>query len=81
MLARLRSMTDAERADIGRIVRGEADEDLIRRGDIHAAIRSLRTNPVPSLEYQAALRDVQRLVGKLTPTTLETPSHKLGDAL
>lgn len=64
-LEALANLTDDDRVGIRRIMSGEADEDLIRRGDIHAAIRSLRTDPVPSKEYQAALRDVQRLVYNL----------------
>lgn len=64
-LEALANLTDADRADIRRIMSGEADEDRIRRGDVHDIIRSLRTDPVPSKEYQAALREVQRLVSKL----------------
>jgi len=67
MRARLAALSPAKRERMRRLLSGEADEDCIRRGDVVAAIRSLRTNPVPSQEYQRALRDVQKLVGDLDP--------------
>ena len=68
VLQALNTMSDDDRAFIGRIMRGEADRDQIQRGLVHAAIRSLRTNPVPTLEYQKALFDVQKLVSKINAT-------------
>ncbi len=69
-LQMLNNMSDEDRHFIGRIMRGEADRDQIQRGLVHAAIRSLRTNPVPSREYQKALADVQKLVSKIDATQL-----------
>jgi len=64
-LQMLNSLSDEDRHFIGRIMRGEADRDQIQRGLVHAAIRSLRTNPVPGHEYQRALADMQKLVSKI----------------
>lgn len=64
-LQRLSTLSDQERFVIGRLMRGEGDADSIRRGDVHEAVRSLRTDPVPSQEYQKALADVQRLVSRI----------------
>jgi len=77
---KLREITDEQRAHIRRIMSGEADEDRIRRGDVHQAVRSLRTNPVPSHEYQRALGDVGKLVAALSaapPAQAGTPSGEV----
>jgi hypothetical protein len=65
VLQRLGRLTDTERADIARIMSGEASDDLIRRGDVLEAIRDLRTDPVPSQEYQRGIGDVARAVVKM----------------
>ncbi len=73
MLAqRLRRLSDTDRENMRRLLTGEAEKDLVRRGVVIAVIRQLRTSPasLASPEYQAALRDVQKLVG-LIPNTQE----------
>lgn len=62
MLRRLERLSDRERTEIGRILSGEAADDLIRRGDVLEAIRNLRTNPVPPSEYQRGIGDVARAI-------------------
>ena len=69
-LEALANLTDDDRVGIRRIMSGEADGDMIRRGDVHHLIRGLRTDPVPSKEYQRALRDVQRLVYNLAASKI-----------
>ncbi len=69
LFAKLRAMPAADKERMRRILSGEADADLIRRGDIVAAIRDLRVGK-PSLasrDYQRALADVQRAVSDLDP--------------
>lgn len=61
----MKRITDEDRAEIRRIMSGEADNDMIRRGDVLDAIRTLRTNPVPSVEFQRALGEVSKLVMRL----------------
>lgn len=58
-------LSPEERADLQRVARGEDQDDLIRRGDVYDLIRSMRTNPVPSIEFQKALSAVQKAVCKL----------------
>jgi len=77
----LGTMSDEDRVFIGRIMRGEADRDQIQRGLVHAAIRSLRTNPVPGLEYQRALADVQKLVAKINAIPQEIVGGGYKDTL
>lgn len=75
ILRQLGEISDEARARIRRIMNGEAAEDRIRRGDVHEAIRSLRTDPVPSHDYQRALGDVGKLV-----TALSAPATNGGEA-
>jgi hypothetical protein len=62
---RLRNMPAEEKERMRRAITGEADDDLVRRGDVLSAIRSLMTNPVPPINTQVgitmALRQVARV--------------------
>lgn len=55
-----------ERARMKRIMSGDADNDLIRRGDVLNVLRDLRTNPCKPSEYQRALGDVTRALYRLS---------------
>lgn len=63
----LPNITDEQREFFQRIFSGEHDNDLIRRGDVYDAIRTLRLTDVSSQNpiYQHALSDVQRAICKL----------------
>lgn len=63
---RMAALPAEKRERIRRELSGQASEDLIRRGDVVAVIRRLR-GTAPPLEYQNALRDVQRGVSELDP--------------
>lgn len=71
-IAKLKAMPPEAKEQMRRQITGEADEDMIRRGDVIDAIRTLRVGQ-PSLQskvYQRALMDVQLAVGDLSaPTT------------
>ena len=67
--AMLPEITDEQREEFARILTGEHDDDLIRRGDVYKLIRKLRVSDL-SLKnpqtYQRALSDIQRQVAKLS---------------
>jgi hypothetical protein len=69
---RLASMSSEEKAHMRRTLTGEDKNDLLRREDVYNAIRKLRTDPVPSVEFQKALTAVMRAIGDLPYT--ESPA-------
>lgn len=68
LLKRLQNISHDDRRAISRMLSGDADNDRVRRGDVLQIVRDLRTDPVKSVEYQKALGDVTKKLGRLPPS-------------
>lgn len=60
-------LTDEDRERIRRELTGIAARELVKRGDVYHAIRTLRVSDhsLRSADYQKALSDVQRAVSNI----------------
>lgn len=65
LMQTMAAMTDDEMDQIERMMNGEFENDLLRRGDVSDAIRSLRINHAGDRPYQQALTDLSRMMSKL----------------
>jgi hypothetical protein len=60
------NMSDEDMAKVERMLTGDFENDLLRRGDITEALRSLRCARAGDLPYQQALTDLARLMSNFT---------------
>jgi hypothetical protein len=67
MVQKLGTMTPDEREHLGRVARGDDEDDLIRRGDVYEALRDLRSasaTPANTSSEQDVRRGIQRGLGQ-----------------
>ncbi|EJU15154.1 hypothetical protein LH128_00185 [Sphingomonas sp. LH128] len=66
MYETIANMSDEDLALIDRMMDGGFENDLVRRGDISAAVRALRVEHAGDRHYQHALTDLTRKINHLT---------------
>jgi len=63
-----RAMMSVEELEhVRRLLMGEDKNDLLRKEDVYNALRSLRTDPVPSVEFQKGLSAAMKAIANLKP--------------